>query len=103
MLIARAKDLTGPTDWSGPTFPAIDRAVTKLRWIDKPFQWHRNDGAEVFVVLDGEVDMHVRSEPGSEATVSRLSAGDLMFIEEGEEHVAHPNGVARVLVVERER
>ena len=26
-------------------------------WTDAPYKWHVNDGSEVFVVLDGEVDM----------------------------------------------
>jgi len=31
--------------------------TTKLHWTDKPYKWHINDGEEIFVVLDGQVNM----------------------------------------------
>ena len=85
--------------WSGPSLASIADAVVKLRWTDRPFRWHANTGPEVFAVLAGEVDMHMRSS-GSPETVVRLAAGDLVCIEAGEEHVAHPIGEARILVIE---
>jgi mannose-6-phosphate isomerase-like protein (cupin superfamily) len=94
--------LCGPVDWSGPTLTGIGKAAVKLRWINAPFRWHSNDGPELFLVLDGEVDMHVRSGPAEEAEIVRLAAGQMLWIEDGEEHVAHPRGEARVLVVEGE-
>ncbi|TXC74079.1 cupin [Sphingorhabdus soli] len=97
-----AASLQGPVDWSGPTLPAIAGAAVKLRWINSPFRWHRNTGAEVFCVLDGEVDMHVRTGPSAKANVVRLGRGQLMLIEDGEEHVAYPLGEARILVIENE-
>jgi mannose-6-phosphate isomerase-like protein (cupin superfamily) len=54
----------------------------------------------VFVVLDGMVDMHTRLK-GQERVV-RLQVGDIFHAEPGDEHVAYPQGVARILVVERE-
>ena len=59
-----------------------------------------NDGPEVFVVVDGEVDMKVRDASGT-VTVHRLEPGDIFHAQAGDEHVAHPLGTARVLVVER--
>jgi mannose-6-phosphate isomerase-like protein (cupin superfamily) len=59
-----------------------------------------NDGEEVFAVLDGAVDMHYRTN-GEEQVVT-LKTGDVFFAEIGCEHVAHPRGEARILVVERE-
>lgn len=50
--------------------------------------------------MDGTVDMHYR-EGGAEHVVT-LHAGDIFFAEVGCEHVAHPRGEARILVVERE-
>lgn len=61
--------------------------------------WHVNDGVEVFVVVDGEVDMHVR-EAGV-VRVIRLRPGDVLRVDPGDEHVAHPVGEARILVIER--
>ena len=93
--------LIGPTDWTGPTYTGFGEAAVKLRWIKDAYKWHRNDGAEVFLVLDGAVDMHVRPA-GGEAVVERLGPGQMLLIEDGEEHIAYPLGEARVLVVERE-
>ena len=50
--------------------------------------------------LQGVVDMHYR-ERGAEKIV-QLSAGDMFVAGVGDEHVAHPVGEARVLVIERE-
>ena len=86
--------------WSGPRIATIPDAVVKLRWTDTPFQWHANTGEEVFVVLDGAVDMHVRGPQGEERIVP-LESGDILHLVEGEEHRAHPRGPARVLVVEQ--
>jgi mannose-6-phosphate isomerase-like protein (cupin superfamily) len=97
-----ARALRGPVDWSGPTLTGIAGAAVKLRWINAPFRWHRNDGPELFLVLDGDVDMHVRSAPEAEAQIVHLGAGHMVWIEEGEEHIAFPRGEARVLVVEQQ-
>jgi mannose-6-phosphate isomerase-like protein (cupin superfamily) len=74
--------------------------TTRLHWTNQPYKWHVNSGDEVFAVLDGTVDMHYR-ESGAENIVT-LHAGDVFFAEVGCEHVAHPRGEARILVVERE-
>lgn len=94
--------LAGPTDWSGPTFSGFGNAAVKLRWINTPFRWHRNSGRELFLVLDGKVDMHVRSGTADEAEILRLEPGQMIVIDEGEEHVADPRAEARILVVEEE-
>jgi mannose-6-phosphate isomerase-like protein (cupin superfamily) len=86
--------------WTGPTIAHIERAVVKLRWTDKPFRFHANEGDEVFVVMSGAVDMHVRASADAAAEVVRLEAGDILHLREGEEHSAHPVGAAAVLIVE---
>jgi len=91
---------TAEGPWRGPLIAAIPDAQVKLRWIDRPFRWHVNAGEEVFVVLQGRVDMHVRSEAEPDSRVIPLEAGDLLHILPGEAHVAHPRGEARILVVE---
>ena len=94
-------DLAGPDDWTGPTMTGIGNAAAKFRWINTPFRWHRNTGAELFLVLDGEVDMHVRRDSEAAPAIVRLGAGQALLIEDGEEHVAYPIGEARILVVEQ--
>lgn len=69
-----------------------------MNWTSQPYIWHINDGPEVFVVLDGAVDMHYRAD-GKEK-VARLVPGTICYAEPGDEHVAHPVGEARVFVVE---
>jgi mannose-6-phosphate isomerase-like protein (cupin superfamily) len=85
--------------WGARDLAEIDGATVRLHWTDQPYKWHRNDGAEAFVVLSGEVDMHYRVD-GRELCV-RLSPSDIFVANEGDEHVAHPMGEARILVVER--
>lgn len=97
-----AAALAGPADWSGPTFTGIGGAAVKLRWINSAFRWHRNDGPELFLVLDGTVDMHVRAGDDGPVEEVPLGPGQGVWIEDREEHVAHPRGEARILVVERE-
>ncbi|SEC91959.1 hypothetical protein SAMN05519104_2363 [Rhizobiales bacterium GAS188] len=85
--------------WSGPEIAMIGETTVKLRWTDEPYRWHINDGQEVFAVIDGIVDMHVR-ERGRESVITLL-AGDVLHVGAGEEHVAHPRGSARILVIEQ--
>ena len=87
--------------WGARDIARIDGASVRLHWTDQPYKWHVNDGEEVFVVLQGVVDMHYR-EYGAEKIV-QLSPGDMFVAGKGEEHVARPIGEARVLVIERER
>ncbi len=99
MKFWRAAEFTGTRAWEALTIAEMDGITTRLHWTDAPYHWHVNDGEEVFVVLDGTVDMHCRVN-GSER-VRRMRAGDIFFAGSGTEHVAHPQGVARILVIER--
>ena len=94
-----AKDFTADAAWGALDIETIEGATVRLHWTDTSYKWHINDGPEVFVVLDGEVDMHVRE--GGVERVMRLAVGDIFHAESGDEHVAHPVGPARVLVVEK--
>lgn len=86
--------------WGALDIAKVEGATVRLHRTDGPYRRHRNDGAEVFVVVDGEVDMHYRE--GGEERVARLKAGRVFCAAEGDEHFASPAGEARVLVVERE-
>ncbi len=99
MKFTRADEYTGAEAWDALDIAEIDGVTIRLHWTDKPYVWHVNDGAEVFVVLDGIVDMHYR-EDGAEK-VRRMAPGDICHAAPGDEHVAHPDGPARVLVMER--
>lgn len=96
-----AKAFTGARAWEALPIETITGNTTvRLHWTDQPYQWHINDGPEVFVVLDGVVHMHTRSD--GQESVHRLEVGDIFHAQNGDEHVAHPQGAARILVIERE-
>ncbi|MDR6849769.1 mannose-6-phosphate isomerase-like protein (cupin superfamily) [Sphingomonas sp. BE270] len=94
-----AKAFTADRAWGSSLLGDFGDVAVRLHWTDQPYRWHRNTGREVFAVLEGVVDMHYR-EDGVEQVV-RLHAGDGVSVEDGDEHVAHPVGAARILVVER--
>lgn len=100
MRTVKGKDFKADKAWGAIDIANINGVTTRLHWTDKPYKWHVNDGEEVFAVLDGAVEMRYR-ENGDEKTI-RLDAGDIFFAEIGCEHVAHPLGEARILVVEKE-
>ena len=50
--------------------------------------------------MAGRVEMRYRNEAGAEGSVL-LESGDVFYASIGTEHVAHPVGEARILVVER--
>ncbi|KAE9642070.1 cupin domain-containing protein [Pseudomonas sp. PB106] len=100
MKIIRSKSFTAERAWGALDIANMNGITTRLHWTDQPYKWHVNDGEEVFVVLDGEVMMHYR-ENGEEKRV-QLDVGDIFYASVGTEHVAHPQGVARILVIESE-
>lgn len=86
--------------WGAKDIANMNGITTRLHWTDKPYKWHTNDGEEVFVVLDGTVEMFYKENGSEKSTL--LNVGDIFYASVGTEHVAHPVGVARVLVVESE-
>lgn len=100
MKVFRSKNFTAARAWGAEDIANMDGTTVRLHWTDQPYKWHVNDGEEVFAVLDGTVDMHYR-ESGAERVVT-LVVGDVFFAGVGCEHVAHPRGEARILVIERE-
>ncbi|MFD9941796.1 hypothetical protein ACFWYW_07200 [Nonomuraea sp. NPDC059023] len=99
MRFIDAPSFTANRPWGALDITEIDRATVRLHWTDTPYVWHVNDGPEVFVVLDGAVDMRYRRD--GEERVERLTPGRVCYAEPGDEHVAHPVPEARILVVER--
>ena len=100
MKVIRAKDFTAQRPWSALDIANMNGITTRLHWTDQPYKWHINDGEEVFAVLDGVVDMHYKLD-GIEH-IARLEVGDIFYADIGTEHFAHPQGAARILVIEQE-
>ena len=99
VIVQDARDFRSTRAWGARDLAEIEGASVRLHWTDQPYEWHVNDGAEVFCVIDGAVDMRYRLD-GSEHSVV-LKSGDIFVADVGDEHVAHPVGEARIMVIER--
>jgi len=95
-----SKEFTGLRAWDSQHIASFGDVSVKLHWTDQPYKWHINDGQEVFAVMDGCVEMQYKEEGDVKSRV--LKAGDIFYASEGTEHIARPQGVARVLVIEKE-
>lgn len=100
MEITRSKQFTADKAWGAKLIANMDGITTRLHWTNEPYIWHINDGQEVFVVLDGVVEMWFKVCGLPQSTL--LEAGDIFYASVGTEHVAHPQGEARILVIEKE-
>ena len=100
MEITRGKEYRASKAWGAKNIASMNGITTRLHWTDQPYKWHVNDGEEVFVVLDGKVEMFYRENADEKSVI--LESGDIFYASVGTEHVAHPIGEARILVVESE-
>lgn len=100
MKIIRSKEFSPDKAWAAVDIANMNGVTTRLHWTDEPYKWHINDGEEVFVVLDGSVKMFYKQD-GVEVSAI-LEVGDIFYASVGTEHVAHPIGAARILVIETE-
>ncbi|KRG72051.1 cupin [Pseudoxanthomonas dokdonensis] len=100
MDIFRGSTFIADRAWGAVEIANMDGITTRLHWTDQPYHWHVNDGEEVFAVLAGRVEMRYRQAGIEHSTV--LETGDVFHATVGTEHVAHPIGEARILVIERE-
>ena len=101
MDVIDATRFTADRAWGSQSLMAMGDYRAKLHWTDQPYRWHRNTGEELFVVLDGVVDMHYASDEDVAPRVVELRAGQMALVRAGDLHVAHPRGAARILVLER--
>ncbi|HEY6515366.1 MAG TPA: hypothetical protein VIY50_04435 [Steroidobacteraceae bacterium] len=100
MKMIHGNGFTGTRPWEALDIATLNGITVRLHWTDQPYKWHVNDGEEVFVVLDGCVEMRYREAGIEKSTL--LQVGDIFHATVGTEHVAHPLGAARILVVESE-
>ena len=99
MKFITASAFTATRAWDALPIAEIEGATVRLHWTDRPYVWPANDGEEVFVLLDGAVTMLYRRDGREHRRAMR--PGDICHAGRGDEHVAHPNGPARVLVIEK--
>ncbi|AUT62025.1 cupin domain-containing protein [Paraburkholderia terrae] len=100
MKIVRSSTFKAERPWGALDIANMNGITTRLHWTDQPYKWHVNDGEEVFAVLHGRVEMRYREAGVEYSTV--LETGDVFHASAGTEHVAHPIGEARILVIESE-
>lgn len=100
MNFYRSTEFTGLKAWDAQHIASFGNTSVKLHWTDRPYKWHINDGQEVFAVMDGCVEMQYKEQDEIKSRV--LNTGDIFYASEGTEHIARPQGVARVLVIEKE-
>lgn len=100
MNLIESRRFTAQRAWGALDIATMGDISVRLHWTDKPYEWHVNDGEEVFAVMDGQVRMDFRQ--GNEVRSVLLNVGDIFFASVGTEHVAHPVGEARVLVIEKQ-
>ncbi|MDV7338172.1 hypothetical protein RYZ26_01100 [Terasakiella sp. A23] len=93
------KNFVSDKEWGKLYIANLNGISVRVHSTSTPYKWHVNDGQEVFAVLDGEVEMRYQRNGDTYKSVT-LTAGMIAHMEEGCEHVAHPNGLARVLVME---
>lgn len=99
MKLIKNHTFTGQAAWDALDIANMNGITTRLHWTDQAYQWHVNDGEEVFVVLSGRVKMLYREDQQTHEVW--LDPGDIFFAEIGTEHLAQPQGEARILVIEK--
>lgn len=96
-----AKSFESDKPWSHHHVATFDGMTSvKVHVSDQPYHWHENDAQEVFVVLDGVVEMRYH-RCGEDYKSVLLHPGRIAHMEKGCTHVAHPQGTACMLVIER--
>lgn len=100
MKVFRGNTFKADRPWGAVDIANMRGITTRLHWTDQPYKWHVNNGEEVFAVLNGRVEMQYKEAGVVSSTI--LETGDVFYASVGTEHVAHPIGEARILVVEHE-
>ena len=69
MKIIRSKEFIADRPWGALDIASMNGITIRLHWTDKPYNWHINDGEEIFAVLDGRVEMKYRIDGQEKSTV----------------------------------
>lgn len=97
--VVRGAQVSHDRAWAATRVATFRDVIASVHWTDAAYPWHVNDGPELFVVLDGEVEMQWRDGTGEQRAL--LGPGDVWTGGDGVAHRALPRGEARALVVER--
>ncbi|MFT5085379.1 MAG: mannose-6-phosphate isomerase-like protein (cupin superfamily) [Lentisphaeria bacterium] len=77
MEIIKSRKFTVDHAWGAKNITNMNGVTARLHWTNKPYKRHINDGEEVFVVLDGTVEMFYL-DYGVEHSVV-LGLGDILY------------------------
>ena len=81
--------------WSPRIIAQMNDYHFKLVKIQGEFTWHSHTATdEVFIVLDGSMDIHFRDGKVS------LSAGEMFVVPKGTEHIPRAENECRIMLVE---
>lgn len=85
--------------WSPRILTQVNDYDVRLAKVEGRFVWHAHpDTDELFVVLDGSLDIHLRAS-GEETTV-HLARHDVFVVPRGIEHCPESAGGAAVMLLE---
>ena len=77
MEITRGKEFKSDKAWGAKDIANMNGITTRLHWTDKAYKWHVNDDQEVFVVLDGVVEMFYKENGIEQSCI--LNSGDIFL------------------------
>ncbi len=81
--------------WSPRIIAQMNNYHFKLVKIQGEFVWHRHaDTDEVFIVLDGSMDIHLRDG------IVTLTAGEMFVVPKGTEHKPYAASECKLMLVE---
>ena len=96
----RSAEFTASRAWGALDNANMNGTTVRLHWTDQPHKWHVNDG-EGSVCRDGRRSRYALPRK-RRRTHRSVKSGDIFYAGIGTEHVAHPCGEARILVIEKE-
>jgi mannose-6-phosphate isomerase-like protein (cupin superfamily) len=86
--------------WTPKVVGEINDFQVKLVKLDGEFVWHHHDAEdELFLVVDGAIDMHYRDGDGRES-VERFGRGEFLIVPHGVEHKPVATAGTKLLLLE---
>lgn len=88
--------------WSPKVIAKLNENQVKLVKVQGEFVWHQHDDTdELFLVIEGELDIHFRSSKGADDIVTRtLKAGEMLVVPRGMQHRPVAQHECQLLLVE---
>ncbi len=86
--------------WKPKIVGELNDLHVKIVKLEGEFTWHHHETEdELFLVVDGVIDMHYRDVDGNEQ-VERFGAGEFLIVPHGVEHKPVAGNGAKLLLIE---